>query len=130
MTFVDKETLLRECDIISLHVPQNSETIGLIGKAELAMMKPTALLINAARGPIVDNDALAEALKQGVIAGAGLDVFDMEPPIPKDYPLLTAPNLVLTPHVAFASQQAFEKRAVIVVENIKKWLAGKPQNVV
>lgn len=130
VTYVDKETLLRECDIISLHVPQNSGTRGMIGKAELAMMKPTALLINTARGPVVDNDALAEALKQGVIAGAALDVFDMEPPIPKDYPLLTAPNLVLTPHVAFASQQAFEKRAVIVVENIKKWLAGKPQNVV
>ena len=128
--FVSLDTLLRESDIVSLHVPQTPETIGLIGKAELAKMKPTAFLINTARGPVVDTAALAEALKNGTIAGAGVDVFDVEPPIPADNPLWETPNLVCTPHVAFASAQAFEKRAVIVGENLKAWLSGGQINTV
>lgn len=128
VTFTDLDTLLRESDIVSLHVPQTPETKGLIGAAELAKMKKTALLINTARGPVVDDAALAEALRAGTIAGAGVDVFDREPPLPPEEPLLSAPHLVCTPHVAFATRQAFEKRAVIVGENLARWLAGDPQN--
>ena len=127
--FVSLDELLETCDIVSLHVPLNNETRGLIGKEQLAKMKKTACLINTARGPVVDSEALAEALKQGQIAGAAVDVFEMEPPVPEDHVLFDAPNLIATPHVAFASAQAFEKRAVIVCENIRKWLDGAPQNV-
>ena len=128
--FVSLDELLETCDIVSLHVPLNASTKGLIGKEQLAKMKKSAILINTARGPVVDSAALAEALANGEIAGAAVDVFEMEPPVPADHPLLAAPNLIATPHVAFASQQAFEKRAVIVCENIRQWLAGTPQNVI
>ena len=93
-------------------------------------MKKTAYLINTARGPVVDSEALADALKNGVIAKAAVDVFETEPPIAADHVLLSAPNLLATPHVAFASAQAFEKRAIIVFDNIVKWLDGCPQNVI
>ncbi len=128
--FVSLEELLKTCDIVSLHVPLNDSTRGLIGREQLGMMKKTAVLINTARGPVVDSQALAQALKDGVIAGAAVDVFEMEPPVPADHVLFGAPNLIATPHVAFASHQAFEKRAVIVCENIKRWIDGEPQNVV
>ena len=128
--FVSLETLLSECDIISLHVPQNASTIGMIGEKEFAMMKPTALFVNCARGPVVDSAALADALNSGRIAGAAVDVVEKEPPIDPDHVLLKARNLIATPHVAFASAQAFEKRAVIVCENLKGWLEGAPVNVI
>lgn len=128
--FVDLKTLLRESDIVSLHVPQSAETKGMIGRDELASMKPTALLINTARGPVVDARALADALKEGKIAGAGIDVFDAEPPLGADEPLLNAPHTLLTPHIGFASHQAFMKRAAIVAEDLAKWIDGAPQNVV
>ncbi len=128
--FVSLEELLKTCDIVSLHVPLNDSTRGLIGKEQLAMMKNTAVLINTARGPVVDSQALAQALKDGVIAGAAVDVFEMEPPVPADHVLFGVPNLIATPHVAFASHQAFEKRAAIVCENIRRWLDGRPQNVI
>ena len=121
---------MKTCDIVSLHVPLNDSTWGLIGKEQLAMMKNTAVLINTARGPVVDSQALAQALKDGVIAGAAVDVFEMEPPVPADHVLFGVPNLIATPHVAFASHQAFEKRAAIVCENIRRWLDGRPQNVI
>lgn len=127
--FVSMDELLESCDIVSLHVPLNEETKGLIGKEQLAKMKKSAFLINTSRGPVVDSAALAEALESGGIAGAAVDVFEMEPPIPQDHVLLKAPHLIATPHVAFASQQAFEKRAVIVCENIRKWMENAPQNV-
>lgn len=128
--FVSMDELLETCDIVSLHVPLNADTKGLIGREQLARMKKSAVLINTARGPVVDSQALAEALAQGEIAGAAVDVFEMEPPVPQDHVLLKAPNLIATPHVAFASQQAFEKRAKIVCDNVRKWLDGEPQNVV
>ncbi len=128
--FVSLEELLKTCDIVSLHVPLNDSTRGLIGREQLGMMKKTAVLINTARGPVVDSQALAQALPHGVIAGAAVDVFETEPPVPADHVLFGAPNLIATPHVAFASHQAFEKRAVIVCENIKRWIDGEPQNVV
>lgn len=119
---VSKEELFSMCDIVSLHTPLNAETRGIVGKSELALMKPTAMLINTARGGVVDTPALVDALKNNRIAGAGIDVFDMEPPIPADYELAHLPNTVVTPHVAFATKQAFEKRAVIIADNLKIWL--------
>jgi len=127
--FVDMDTLMSICDIISLHVPLNESTKGLINSEKLSLMKKSAILINTARGPVVDSSALAEALNSGKIAGAGVDVFEVEPPIPVDHVLFGAKNLIVTPHVAFATVEAFEKRAVIVFDNIEKWLKGIPQNV-
>lgn len=129
ITYVDMDTLLSSCDIVSLHTPLNVETKGLIGKEELAKMKPSAILINTSRGPVVDSAALADALNNGRLAGAGIDVFETEPPVSKDHPLLTAKNVIATPHVAFATKEALEKRAVIVFDNVEKWLKGTPQNV-
>lgn len=128
--YVDLNTLLSVCDIVSLHVPQNSETVGLINGEKLALMKKDAILINTARGPVVDSKALAEALKVGKLGGAGVDVFEMEPPVPAEHPLFGAPNVVVTPHVAFASAQAMEKRAVIVCDNLDAWLNNNPKNVI
>ena len=127
--YVSLDELMRESDIISLHVPSNAQTKGLISAEKIALMKPTAVLINTARGPVLDSQALADALNEDRIAGACVDVFEMEPPIPKDHPLVTAKHTLLTPHVAFASKEAMVKRAVIVFENVVKYLDGKPQNV-
>lgn len=121
VTLVDKETLFRTCDIVSLHTPLNDSTRGLVGEKELSWMKPTAYLINTARGGVVDTPALVDALRNHRIAGAGIDVFDMEPPIPSDYQLNKLPNVVATPHVAFATKQAFEKRALIIADNLAGW---------
>jgi phosphoglycerate dehydrogenase-like enzyme len=127
--FIDLDTLMATCDIVSLHVPLNEGTKGLINSQKLSLMKESAILINTARGPVVDSAALAEALNRGKIAGAGVDVFEVEPPIPVDHVLFGAKNLIVTPHIAFATAEAFEKRAVIVFDNIEKWLRGTPQNV-
>lgn len=128
--YVSMDELLSTCDIISLHTPLTPATRGLIGKDELAKMKSSAILINTSRGPVVDSTALADALNEGRIAGAGIDVFENEPPIAAEHPLLHAKNLIATPHVAFATKEALIKRAVIVFENVEKWLAGTPQNVI
>lgn len=127
--YVTLPQLLSQSDIISLHTPNNKETRGMIGQGELAQMKPTALFINCARGPIVDNAALAEALNAGKLAGAAIDVYDMEPPIPADYPLLHAKNTLLTPHVAFLTQEAMLRRAEIEFANVVAYLKGRPQNI-
>ena len=126
---VELDTLLKECDIVSLHVPLTEQTRGLIGERELGLMKPGAILINTARGPVVDSAALADALEKGRLAGAAVDLFETEPPIPQDHPLLSAPNVVATPHVAFATKEALYQRAVIVFDNVAGYLDGKPQNV-
>ena len=128
--YVDLETLMSESDIVSLHLPHTEETEGLIDAEKIDLMQESSIFINTARGPIVDNAALANALQQGEIAGAGIDVFEMEPPIPKDHPLVSAPHTVLTPHVAFATPEAFQRRAKTVFANIKGWLNNKSQNVV
>lgn len=120
--------LLSEADIVSLHCPLTPETKGLLGKDEIGKMKKSAFLINTARGPVVDNVALAEALNNDVIAGAAIDVFDMEPPIPADYPLLQAKNAILTPHLAFYSEESLDKRAETAFDNLYAWLDGKQQN--
>lgn len=128
-TYVSLDELMKVSDIISLHVPLTAETKGLIGAAEIAKMKRTAILINTARGPVVESQALADALHENRIAGAGIDVFEEEPPIADEHPLLHAPNVILAPHVGFATQEAMEKRADIAFQNVAAYLAGKPQNV-
>jgi len=127
--YVELSELMQTCDIISLHVPLNDSTKGLIGKAEIALMKRNAILINTARGPVVDMVALASALQDGKIAGAVVDVFEIEPPIPMDHVLTTCPNTILLPHIGFATEEALQKRAVIAVENVKQYGLGTPQNV-
>lgn len=128
--YVSLEELLKQSDIVSLHVPFNNETKELIGKEQIALMKKTAILLNTARGGVVDNKALADALNEQRIAGAGIDVFEMEPPIPKTHPLVNAKHTVLTPHVAFASEEALYTRALIVFDNIINWEAGTAKNVI
>ena len=127
---VSLEELLSSADIVSLHCPLTAETKGMIGKEQLAQMKKTAFLINTARGGVVDQDALAAALSDGQIAGAALDVFDKEPPLPEDHPLLHAPNTIVTPHIGFASVESLEQRADIVFENLYSWLEGRQLNAV
>ena len=123
------DDLLRECDIISLHTPNNKEARGMISAEKIALMKPNAVLINTARGPVLDSQALADALNNDKIAGACIDVFETEPPIAKTHPLVNAKHTILTPHVAFASKEAMVKRAVIVFDNVVKYLNGTPQNI-
>lgn len=129
ITYTDLDTLLSQCDIVSLHTPLNDSTRELIGKEQLALMKKNAVLINTARGPIVDSQALAEALNEERIAGACIDVFETEPPVKKEHPLLNAKHVIATPHAAFATKEALVKRAAIVFENITAWVNGSPQNV-
>lgn len=129
ITYTDLDTLLSQCDIVSLHTPLNDSTRGLIGKEQLALMKKNAVLINTARGPVVDSQALAEVLNEERIAGACIDVFETEPPVKKEHPLLNAKHVIATPHAAFATKEALVKRAVIVFDNITAWVNGSPQNV-
>ncbi len=128
--FVDLDRLLEESDYVSLHVPLTPETYHLIGEEQLRKMKPTAFLINTARGKVVDQRALYKALKEGWIAGAGLDVFEQEP-IPPDDPLLKLDNVVLAPHAASASHETRSRMAEMVAENLIAFLNGKvPPNLV
>lgn len=123
------ETVLREADVISMHCPLNDGTRGMIGKAELAMMKPTAVLVNTSRGGLVDEQALADALRARVIAGAGIDVLSKEPPRDGN-PLLAndIPNLIVTPHMAWASEAAMKGLTDQVIDNIEAFVAGTPRN--
>jgi len=125
------DELLATSDVVSLHLPLTEQTRNMIGARELASMKRSAILINTARGGLVDEVALAEALTKGVIAGAGFDVLSKEPPVPEN-PLLQLrlPNFVLTPHVAWASGGAMQTLADMLVDNIEAWEAGSPKNVV
>lgn len=124
------EEVLAESDIISVHLPLNDQTRGFIGADELALMKEDAILINCARGPIVDSQALADALNAGRIAGAGIDVFDEEPPLSPTEPLLQAKNAVLTPHVAYLTDEAMVARAHIAFDNTLSYVNGQPKNIV
>lgn len=130
LTYLPLNDLLKESDIVSVHLPMNDETKGFLSREKLALMKSTAVLINCARGPIIDNQALADLLNEGKLAGAGIDVFDMEPPLPQDYPLLDAKNTVLTPHVAYLTDEAMVIRAEIAFDNTLAFLKGQPQNIV
>ena len=123
------DEVLSESDIISLHLPNNAQTRGMIGREQIALMKPDAVFINCARGPIVDNAALADALNGDRLGFVCADVFDTEPPLPADYPLLHAKNTLLTPHQGFISEESMVRRARIVFGNVYAWLDGQPENV-
>lgn len=125
----DLDELLGASDIVSLHLPSNASTRGMFDAARFAKMKEGSVFINCARGAIVDNDALDDALDAGHLAGAGIDVFDVEPPLPEGYRLLHARNAVLTPHVAFLTEEAMQRRAKIEFGNVVSWLDGAPENV-
>jgi D-3-phosphoglycerate dehydrogenase len=127
--YTSLDELLKNSDIVSLHMPFTEETRGFFGKDKFDLMKKSAVFINCARGAIVDNVALADALNRGTIAGAGVDVFDMEPPLPADYPLLHARNILLTPHIAFASEESMIRRATIAFQNVYAYLQGTPENI-
>jgi D-3-phosphoglycerate dehydrogenase len=126
---VDHETVFRNSDFITIHTPLTEETRHLVNRRTLGMMKPTAYVVNTARGPMVDADALAQALKNHVIAGAGIDVFEVEPPKP-DYPLFGLPNAILTPHLAWYSENAGRCIRELIVLEIDRFLAGQPPRYV
>lgn len=125
--WVSFDELLRTADVLSLHCPLTPATAGLINRETLALMKPSAFLINTARGPLVEEDALAEALATHRLAGAGLDVLVQEPPRP-DNPLYRAPNCLITPHLAWAARETRERLLRIAADNLRAFLAGTPQN--
>ncbi len=127
--YVTKEELLRQADILSIHVVLSDRSRGLIGPNDLGLMKKTAYLINTARAPIVDQTALLRALQDRKIAGAGLDVFEVEP-LPVDHPFRKLDNVVLTPHLGYVSEQNYRKQYAEVVEDIRAWLDGKPVRVI
>lgn len=117
--YVTLEELMSTCDIISLHVPLTKETHHLISRELLEKCKPTAVIINTARGNVVDIDALADLLKAGKLGGAGIDVYEKEPPLAENHPLFSAPNCVLVPHVGYATREAFDDRIGIVLNNLQ-----------
>ena len=125
--FVDKETLFKESDIVSLHCPLTPETEQIVNEAMLGLMKPSAFLINTSRGPLVDEHALAKALYEKRIAGAGLDVLSTEPPS-ADNPLLMAPNCYITPHIAWATQAARSRVISMAAENLQAFIKGERLN--
>ena len=128
--FVSEDELLAQSDIVSLHCPLNEESKGMINKDTIAKMKKGALLMNAARGPVVDSQALADALNSGYLGGAGIDVFENEPPLALDHPLLHSKNTIVTPHVAFASAESMEERCKIVFNSLRSWMDGHQVNVI
>jgi len=127
--YVPLEELLRESDIVSIHVPLSKETERMIGAKELALLKDGAVIVNAARGKVIDTEALVKELEKGRIT-ACLDVFDMEPPLPSDYAILNARNTILTPHVGYYTREALERRLEVTIENIRAFMEGNPRNVV
>ena len=122
------DDVMRQADIVSVHTPLTPETKGLIGGQEIGLMKQGAILINTARGPVVDTAALAAALKEGKIC-AGVDVYEKDPPLPAGHPLLGVPNLVCTPHVGFDTRESIDRRAEMAFENVTAWMAGAPVRV-
>lgn len=128
ITYLPLKEMLEQADIVALHCPLTEQSRHLINEETIGYMKKSAILINAARGPVVDSDALANALNEGRIAGAGIDVFEVEPPLQTDHPLLHAKNTIVTPHVAFATKESMEIRAEIVFRNIDQWLKGEQIN--
>ena len=128
--FVSLDELLQKSDIVSLHCPINEESKHLINAQSIAKMKQGAYLINTARGPVVDSQALADALNSGYLSGVGIDVFEKEPPLSTDHPLLHSKNTIVTPHVAFASAESMIARAQIVFDNIQSYLDGNQKNII
>lgn len=130
ITFTGLDELLAQADIVTLHCPLTDQTRNLINKDKIELMKQGAILINTARGPVADSEAVAQALRSGHLAGAGIDVFESEPPIAADHPLLGCPNTIVTPHIAFASHESMLARAEIVFDNIYKWMKGEQANII
>ena len=128
MKYVDLYTLLKESDFITLHVTLTSETEGLIGKKEIEAMKKGAVIINTSQGKVIDEKALIDALKSGKLSYAGLDVFEEEPPA-KDNPLFKLDNTILSPHIGFHTVEAAKRCTDICIDNVVKFLEGRPQNV-
>jgi phosphoglycerate dehydrogenase-like enzyme len=124
---VELDELLSHSDIVSLHLPLTSETRGFIGPDQIARMKPSAILINTARGPVVDQSALIEALLENRLAGAGIDVFDQEPPLPTTHPIFKAPNTILLPHIGFETVEAMSGKADIALHHLESFLIGRVQ---
>nr|CAD6615829.1 2-hydroxyacid dehydrogenase [Rhizobium sp. Khangiran2] len=124
-TYLGKQELLATADVISLHLVLGPTTRGIIGRQDLAQMKPASILINTARGPLVDEQALLEALRSGQIRGAGIDVYDQEP-LPADHPIRTLPNALVTPHLGYSVRETFEAFYRQTVENLESWLDGQP----
>ena len=130
ITYLPLKEMLEVSDIVTLHCPLTEKSKKLINKEALSFMKKSAVLINAARGGVVDTEALADSLNNGKISGAGIDVFETEPPLDINHPLLKTPNTIVTPHIAFATKESMEKRAEIVFENLNQFLAGNHINKV
>ena len=130
VTNVTFEEVMKQSDILILHCPLTDETRNMINKDNLKLMKNTALLVNVARGPVVNSQDLADALNNDEIAGACIDVFDIEPPLSLDDPLLNAKNTLVTPHVAFATKESMNIRADIVFDNLDSWLNGDQKNTI
>ena len=130
ITYLPLKEMLEVSDIVTLHCPLTEKSKKLINKEALSFMKKSAVLINAARGGVVDAEALADSLNNGKISGAGIDVFETEPPLDINHPLLKTPNTIVTPHIAFAAKESMEKRAEIVFENLNQFLAGNHINKV
>lgn len=130
LKYVEMDELLGNADIVTLHCPLTAESKGLINEGTIAKMKKGVLLINASRGPVVDSEALARALHDKRVGGAGIDVFETEPPLNISHPLLHTPNTIVTPHIAFASEESMELRAAIVFENLKLWMRGEQRNII
>jgi len=128
-TLVDKDTLFQESDIVSIHLRLSDRTRGLVAARELELMKQTAYLVNISRGPIVVEADLIEALRQGTIAGAALDTFDVEP-LSSEHPLLRLPNVLATPHIGYVTQEAYQAFYQGVIEDIRGYLAGEPIRVI
>ncbi|NLO10690.1 MAG: hydroxyacid dehydrogenase [Clostridiales bacterium] len=128
--YVSLEELLKESDIVTLHTPLMEGTRNLINEDKLKLMKPSALLVNCARGPVIDIEATAKALKEKRLAGAAIDVFEIEPPLPTNHVLVTTDNTLLTPHVAFATSESMVRRAQIAFDNIYAWLDDKQINTI
>jgi len=126
---VDLNELFRRSDVLTLHCPLTERTRAIVDESRLRLMKRTAFLINTSRGPVIDEPALARALNEGWIAGAGLDVLSVEPP-PADHPLLGAKNCTITPHIAWATRAAWDRLMSEVVKNLRAFQGGKPRNVV
>jgi phosphoglycerate dehydrogenase-like enzyme len=126
--YVSKEDLFKQADFISIHVVLSQRSRGLVGAKEIGLMKPTAYLINTSRGPIVDEAAMLAALRESKIAGAGLDVFDIEP-LPKDHPLRKMDNVVITPHLGYVALRNYQNYFAGVVEDIRGFIDGKPVRV-
>ncbi|HSA05440.1 MAG TPA: NAD(P)-dependent oxidoreductase [Tenuifilaceae bacterium] len=127
---VGLDELFSTADIVSLHIPATSQTVGMVSHKLISSMKPSSILINTARGSLVDYSALSKALNDGLIAGAAIDVYEHEPPIESEHPLFKSPNTILLPHIGYATKEAIDRRTDIVLENIRSWLKNIPQNVI